>query len=190
MSVRFGEDGAQKSYPDLARLTPLPSADNPFFVFLGVKADQKTAVFLVSSDAVATGDGTCKPSASVCQEIELKKGDVEFFDLGSGTAGVVQYELELTGIAKVKAATAASAARARARESAAGRDFLRQLAVQDPAALAGWDYSRSLGVLVAKDPAVHVDAANLPSSVAKAAAGPAAEQTTSTVPTVPASPQP
>ena len=60
--LRFGQADSMKTLRDVARLTPLPSASNPFFVFLGVKEDGKTLVFLVSSDAKATGDGTCKPS--------------------------------------------------------------------------------------------------------------------------------
>ena len=63
-TLRFGEPGAMRTIKDIARLTPLPSVDNPFFVFLGVKDDGETLVFLVSSDAKATGDGVCRPQAT------------------------------------------------------------------------------------------------------------------------------
>jgi|GEM_PF-552994 len=187
VKLSFGEVGAQKSYDNVARLTPLPSSDNPFFVYLGLADDQKSAVFLINADAVPNGDGHCTPSPSDCQQITLKAGDTEFFDLQSGTAGVVQYQLDLKSIHKYKAATKASAAKAHARESKAGREALRQLVADDPTALSSWDYSKSLGLLVQKDPATTPDVANVPSSIADEAAGAAVGQT-STVLTVPTAP--
>ncbi|MCW2992842.1 MAG: hypothetical protein JWQ18_337 [Conexibacter sp.] len=187
VKLSFGEVGAQKSYDNVARLTPLPSSDNPFFVYLGLADDQKSAVFLINADAVPNGDGHCTPSTADCQQVTLKAGDTEFFDLQSGTAGVVQYQLDLKSIHKYKAATKASAAKAHARESKAGREALRQLVADDPAALSSWDYSKSLGLLVEKDPASTPDVANVPSSIADAAAGAAVGQT-STVLTVPTAP--
>jgi hypothetical protein len=189
VALKFGESGAEKTYADVARLTPLPSSDNPFFVYLGLKDDLKTAIFLVDADAVPSGDGICQPSPEDCEQIELKKGDIEFFDLQSGTAGVVQYQLELTSISRQAAASKASASRAHARESKAGREYLRQLVADNPDALASWDYSKSLGLLVEKDPVAQPDVANVPAPVADAADGQAVEQT-STVLTVPATPAP
>jgi len=181
VALKFGEAGAEKTYNNVARLTPLPSADNPFFVFLGLKSDGKSAVFLVDAGAVPSGDGTCEPDPDNCEQVVLKKGDIEFFELQSGTAGVVQYQLELKSISTGKASTKASAARAHTRESAAGREYIRQLVADDPTALDAWDFSSKLGLLVAKDPVV----ANVPASVADAADGQAPTDT-STVLTVPA----
>lgn len=186
VNLTFGEVGAEKSYRNVARLTPLPSSDNPFFVYLGLTADQKSAIFLVDADAVPNGDGKCQPSADQCEQIELTDGDVEFFDMQSGTAGVVQYQLTLDSIKKVTAATKATAAASHARESKAGREYLRQLVAENPAALDAWDYSKSLGLLISKDPVVTPDVANVPSGVADGASGQAVEST-STVLTVPGS---
>jgi hypothetical protein len=185
VKLKFGEAGAEKTYDNVARLTPLPSSNNPFFVYLGLKDDQKTAIFLVDADSVPTGDGTCKPSKSDCAQIELKPGDMEYFDLQSGTAGVVQYQLELVKVSKGKAATTASAARAHARESRAGREYLRQVVADDPTAISAWDYSSELGLLQERDPEATADVANVPQAVAEAADGQDVEQT-STVLTVPA----
>lgn len=185
VKLSFGEVGAMKSYDNVARLTPLPSSDNPFFVYLGLAEDQKSAIFLINADAVPNGDGSCKPSHDDCQQIVLRAGDTEFFDLQSGTAGVVQYQLDLKSIKKVKATSKASAAKAHARESKAGRETLRELVATEPALLASWDFSKSLGLLVQKDPATTPDVANVPSTVAGAAEGSAVQQT-STVLTVPA----
>ena len=74
---RLDEDPARRR----AAHQPLPVGQTPFFVFLGVKSDGKTLVFLVSSDAKATGDGKCRPSNNNCENIELKVGDTEFFDV-------------------------------------------------------------------------------------------------------------
>jgi hypothetical protein len=185
VKLSFGEVGAMKSYDNVARLTPLPSSDNPFFVYLGLADDQKSAIFLINADAVPNGDGSCKPSHDDCQQIVLRAGDTEFFDLQSGTAGVVQYQLDLKSIKKYKAASKASAAKAHARESKAGRETLRELVATDPTALASWDFSKNLGLLVQKDPATTPDVANVPSTVAGVADGTAVQQT-STVLTVPA----
>jgi hypothetical protein len=186
VDLTFGESGAEKKHANVARLTPLPSSDNPFFVYLGLADDKQSAIFLVDADAVPTGDGKCTPSDDSCEQVALKEGDVEFFDLQSGTAGVVQYSLTLDAIKKVKASTTASAAQAHARESKAGREYLRQLVSDDPTALDGWDYSKSLGLLISKDPQTTPDVANVPSTLAGAADGQAVGST-STVLTVPGS---
>jgi hypothetical protein len=181
ITLKFGEAGAEKTFNNVARLTPLPSADNPFFVFLGLKSDGKSAVFLVDADAVPSGDGVCEPNPDDCEQVVLKAGDTEFFELQSGTAGVVQYQLELKSIKKAKAATKASAARAHTRESKAGREYIRDLVADNPTALDSWGFDSKLGLLVAKEPAV----ANVPADVADAADGqtPADPSTVLTVPT-------
>jgi len=186
VDVTFGESGAEKQYNNVARLTPLPSSDNPFFVFLGVSDDQKSATFLINGDVVPTGDGHCTPTPADCQQITLKPGDLEFFDMQSGTAGVVQYQLELRRIGKAKARTAKAAAKAHARESKAGREVIRDLVAGDPDLLSAWNYDRGQGVLIRKDPASSPDVANVPSEAAQSAAGQAVGNT-STVLTVPGS---
>lgn len=124
VSLRFGEPGAQKTLRDVARLSPLPNAERPFFVFLGVLSGGKKAVFLVSSDATATGDGSCRPSKTNCETVEMEKGDTEFFDLET-ESGIVQYQLDLVTLKRRvpldRAEVAAAQARARARAEAARR---------------------------------------------------------------------
>jgi len=186
VNFQFGEEGAMRSYTNVARLTPLPSSDNPFFVYLGLADDGKSAIFLVDGTAEVSGDGKCRPSADDCQQIALKVGDTEFLDMPSGTAGTVEYTLTLKSIKKSTTATTASAAKARARESKAGREYLRQLVADDPTVLDNWNYSRSLGLLVSKDPVTTPDVANVPGTTAAAADGQGVGST-STVLTVPGS---
>jgi hypothetical protein len=155
VSLRFGEAGNQRTIKDIARLTPLPSSTDPFFVFLGVLADGKTAVFMVSSDAAPTGDGTCRPKLTDCETIQLKAGESEFFDLATGTAGVVQYQLDMLSVSKRRAETVKAAAARHARESKAGRIILRAaVAEKDP----GYRYVASFGVLQQSDLKTAVEA--------------------------------
>jgi hypothetical protein len=127
LSLRFGRAEATqlKTYHDVARLSPLPTADNPFFVYTGVLKDGKTAVFLLSSDATATGDGHCRPSPKSCQTIEVKEGDTEFFDLTVG-GQPVQYQLDVVRVFKKGASSAVAAAAAHGRHSDAGANMLRK----------------------------------------------------------------
>jgi hypothetical protein len=171
VTLRFGEVGDLKTHKNVARLTPLPSSSNPFVVFLGIKADGKTAVFLVSSDAVPSGDGKCRPSTRNCESLELQAGDTELLDLQTGTAGVVQYRLDLRAIDTVMASQA-KASKAHARESSAGREWLRLSVSTDPTLLDGWRFSKRLGVLVERTEADQADdVAHLPAGLAEAAAG-------------------
>lgn len=147
VDLRFGQADSMKTLKDVTRLTPLPSASSPFFVYLGAKGGGKTLVFLVSSDAKATGDGTCKPSKSNCETIELQAGDTEFFDLTTAD-GVQQFQMDIVKIEKSGSGSGSSGKVAR-RASKADRTLLRKVLDGRAAHLMGsyrWDAKR--GVLV------------------------------------------
>jgi hypothetical protein len=148
VDLRFGKDGKLTARDDVARLSPLPSAADPFFVFMGVLADGKTALFLVSSDAESTGDGTCKPSPTDCQRVEMQAGETEFFDVTTPDGAVVQYQLDLVRVARIESDSPAVAAGARSRESGDGRQVLRHAIDTKQVDVDGIAYSRDLGVLV------------------------------------------
>ena len=148
VDLRFGQDGRMSARNDVARLSPLPSAEDPFFVFMGVLADGETALFLVSSDAEATGDGTCKPTPENCERVEMQAGETEFFDVTTPDGAVVQYQLDLVRLARVSSASAAVASAARTRESSDGRTILRQAVDTHQVDVADLAFSRELGVLV------------------------------------------
>jgi hypothetical protein len=151
LTIRFGRaDGQMKTYKDVARLSPLPTADNPFFVFTGVLKDGKTAVFLLSSDATATGDGHCKPSPKSCQTIEVQQGDTEFFDL-TVAGQPVQYQLDVVRVFRKGAKSVAAAAAANERHSVAGAAMLRSAHVNRSSAFkdaAAYRWLPDRGVLV------------------------------------------
>jgi len=152
VDLRFGEPGVtrQKAYDDIARLSALPSADDPLIIFLGVKKDRRTATFLVSSDATATGDGRCRPSATNCATIEMRQGDSTFLeiDLGDGK-GVRQFRLDVEAIAETEAKDAKKAESSRARMSKAGQEYLRAAIESGEIALQGMDYDEEQGTLTA-----------------------------------------
>lgn len=148
VDLRFGRDGSLQSKSDVPRLSPLPSQTDPFFVFLGVSADGKTAMFLVSSDAVATGDGKCVPSPESCDRVDLQAGDTEFFDVATPDGKVTQYQLDVVSVSRQVSANAAVAGAARSRESAAGRKVLREAVETKQVDVSDLAYSRRLGLVI------------------------------------------
>ena len=133
LTVRFGDStsGAQPPRKDVKRLQALPSTEDPVLIYLGVLKDHKTAVFIVDSGIVAQGDGTCRPSRTVCETIHLKAGETEFFDVigddtevGAPSAGA-QYQLDVVKIRKTTTTSAKKASKSLARVSKSGHKIVR-----------------------------------------------------------------
>jgi len=143
VSVRFGLDGGELTTTrDVARLSPLPSATDPFFVYLGVlettaTKKEKRAVFVVTSDAAPNGEGACHPTKNDCESVELTVGQTVYFDYTDATGKVSQYELQLAGIHKTKIKSEAKASAAIARHSVAGTELLRDAATRNVRFAAG-----------------------------------------------------
>ena len=155
VSVRFGVDGgATKTIRDIARLSPLPSVTDPFFVYLGVMetatTHEKRAVFLVSSDATPNGEGSCHPTKNDCESVELAVGQTAFFDYTPPSGTPIQYQLELAGIHKTAVVSDAKASAAFARHSVAGAELLGDAAKRNVRAAAGaraYRYLPAVGLL-------------------------------------------
>jgi hypothetical protein len=130
-------------YANLKRLEPLPSASNPRIVFAGVSSKGDGAIFTNVGEAIIKGEGTCMPSATQCEAINLAVGETEEFDYLEATGQTVTYELKVVGIAK-RQASAAHAARLDRRDRA-GEALLRRLS---PSVLAHLHFSSARGVLV------------------------------------------
>lgn len=143
VSVRFGLDGGELTTTrDVARLSPLPSATDPFFVYLGVLETtatkrEKRAVFVVTSDAAPNGEGACHPTKNDCESVELTVGQTVYFDYTDATGKVSQYELQLAGIHKTEIKSEAKASAAIARHSVAGTELLRDAATRNVRFAAG-----------------------------------------------------
>jgi hypothetical protein len=126
VSLHLGPLGTLTTFKDVARLSPLPSAGKPLFVFTGVLKDGKTAVLLPSS-TVQIGDESdvsCKPSNKSCQKLELKQDDTVFFKI-AGDAQNVQYQLDVVSVHLKRGESANAAAAALDRHSNAGAAMLR-----------------------------------------------------------------
>jgi hypothetical protein len=121
VDVKFGLQGHETVVKSVPRLEPFPSPTNPLVLFLGVKNDRKTVVFLVSSQASPVGQGTCKPSKSHCELLSLKLGQRESFLVVNDRGGADIYNLAVTAIRLIPTAAADVAKAANSRVSAAGR---------------------------------------------------------------------
>ena len=104
MTIR-GPKGV-RSYRSLPKLSLLPSADNPLFVFLGVEDAGTKAVFLVDAKLKSVeGEGTCTPSPAQCATLAMAPGEEHVLanDLGqTWTLRIV--EVRETSVAKAAAA--------------------------------------------------------------------------------------
>jgi hypothetical protein len=131
-TLRFGRTDAPslKTHRDLVRLSPLPSVEDPFVVFLGVLTDHKTAAFLVDATAQPHGEGRCRPSKTNCQTLELHAGDTEILDLTAPDGTSVQYQIELVRVSKVQA-TEAKAAALYLRKDIGGQEVVRTTSEAD-----------------------------------------------------------
>jgi hypothetical protein len=140
VTLHLGPLGQLTTYKDVARLSPLPSAAKPLFVFTGVLSDGKTAVLLPSS-TVQIGeesDVTCKPSNKSCQKLEVQQDDTIFFKLAGDTAGT-QYQLDVVSVHLKKGESAKAAAAAVGRHSNAGAAMLRDAHVYGSSEYKGAD---------------------------------------------------
>ena len=123
IAVRFGSSTSSRPVTDVKRLKALPSVAEPVLIYLGLRKDQKTAVFLADAGTVVQGDGRCLPSPENCQTVELRQGDTIFVDVETD-AGTQQYQLDFVKVRR-KRAGASTARRARTATAAGGREVLK-----------------------------------------------------------------
>jgi hypothetical protein len=132
------------SYEHLRRQQPLPSSLQPLVVFRGVTAGGKSASFTLVGEAILRGSAACLPSASQCQMIDLKPGQVEELEYVPLEGTPVVYQLQVVSIDAIKA-SASAARRIFHAQSKTGLQFLRDSGLS---ALPGLRYSAEKGVLV------------------------------------------
>jgi hypothetical protein len=103
-----------KTYKDMALDEPLPGKVNPQLVFLGVVLRTgKEALFGLTGAAILHGSGSCQPSATQCQAIDLQVGQSETLEVVEADGSTVTYELKLVSISK----TTSTASTARVRDA-------------------------------------------------------------------------
>jgi hypothetical protein len=126
VSLHLGPIGELKTYKDVARLSPLPSAGKPLFIFTGVLKDGETAVLLPASTIQVSeeSDVECKPSNKSCQRLEVSEDDTVFFTI-AGDATAVQYQLDVISVRLKSGGSAKATAAALKRHSKFGAATVR-----------------------------------------------------------------
>ncbi|MGZ4243441.1 MAG: hypothetical protein ACXVSE_04035 [Solirubrobacteraceae bacterium] len=89
VSVRFGKDLGVPVRSNIARLTALPSAQQPEVMFMGVMSNGGAAVFALRQGVGHTGPGWCHPDHALCSAIVLKAGQTEDLTI-PGADGTLQ----------------------------------------------------------------------------------------------------
>ena len=109
---------------ELRARTQLPSASDPRIVFTGVHGSPFEAVFALTAEVIPkpTSQGTCVPSTSQCESIELAAGKSEQLEYLEPTGQSVVYELKVISIARPKAPPPRGS-RAGATTTTAGRPY-------------------------------------------------------------------
>jgi hypothetical protein len=100
--VQFGQLDDLHRYATVQRLGFIPSRQEPLIMYLGVRADRETAVFMVDSRLSQGGEGTCVPKDTLCTFLELSLSpahDEHHFMDADGT----EYLLRLRGLTRTTA---------------------------------------------------------------------------------------
>ena len=121
VDVRFGKvDNLDKKNVEPFRA--LPSSEDPVVVFMGVKTDGKTAVFLVSSASGTTGEGNCEPD-DTCTFLYMKEDQQQSFEAVDANDQVVNYALKILkiNVEETEAPQSSSSSSSRAARRAARR---------------------------------------------------------------------
>jgi hypothetical protein len=153
LTVRFGDADASGSPPDatLRRLDPLPDADAPLLVYLGLSQDGRSAIFLVDASASVEGDGRCDPTPTSCETLALRAGETEFLDVKNAddpNAAAQHFELDVVAIHRGRTRSRAASRRV----SVAGRKAVAaRIGAHGPLR---WTYDPATGRLRPRSPAV------------------------------------
>jgi hypothetical protein len=77
------EMGAPTKHEKVKPYTPLPGVKAPVVTYLGIGAEAKTALLMVSRDVTALfGDGKCVSGTESCELLEVETGIPETFEYG------------------------------------------------------------------------------------------------------------
>jgi hypothetical protein len=134
---------------DVVRLAPLPAAQSPEVIYLGVLKGGKKAAFLFTNTIAVSSKSaaglTCLPSTSACQIIELSPGQGMSLYPTSNSALIATFSFELVSIGAKSYSSAAAATRARDAVSTAGQTLLP---LSNSSELSTLTFSDKLGALV------------------------------------------
>jgi hypothetical protein len=145
LAITNSKGGIDTTDP-LTRLSPIPSAQQPLLVELGVARGGDRVLFAVQPNAVPTGPGVCTPGPIDCEILSLRQDQTEQLSTRQGSIGSTQVALfAITSISATDYPSAAAAGRARRASSAAGRAVLNN---SNSPTLALFQYEPSVGSVV------------------------------------------
>jgi hypothetical protein len=99
IDVVVGRAGEAKPQEDVKPLSLLPGKGSPVLIYFGANVQADAAVFSVSSDVVASsGDGTCLPSAKVCEFLQLGVGEERTLEYAPDGPGGGRFVIRLKDI--------------------------------------------------------------------------------------------
>jgi hypothetical protein len=128
LSVRWGTTGEEALEKlEVERLDPLPTADEPLLVYLGLTDDGRSAVFMLDAGVTVDGDGRCRPDPDDCQTVELAAGETGFIEIAGEDGQKTQYQLDVVKIHGRRAASTRTPEKTAAVEARATRRALRSL---------------------------------------------------------------
>jgi hypothetical protein len=138
---------------NVVRLAPLPAAQSPELIYLGVLSGGKKAAFLftnaVKVSAQAGSSLTCLPSNDDCQIVELSPGQGMSLAPTSNTALIATFTFELMSISAQTFPSAGDALAARDAVSTTGQALLP---LSTSTALETLRFDDKVGALVKQSP--------------------------------------
>ncbi len=131
---------------NVVRLAPLPAAQSPEVVFLGVLKGGKKAVFLFANPVKFSGTSgeTCLPSPAACQIIELGPGQGMKLAPASNTALIATFTFAVGSIGAKTYSSASAALGARNATSSSGQTLLPLIGSTE---LADFHFDSAIGAL-------------------------------------------
>jgi hypothetical protein len=116
--------GGLDSLHPLERLSPLPSAQQPLVVELGVLKGGSRVLFAVQPGTVVSGKGTCIPGRIDCEILSLAQGQTERLSVQTSDGVVPVAMFAVTGITATKHPSRRAAMKIRTQVSRTGRRVL------------------------------------------------------------------
>jgi hypothetical protein len=139
---------------NVVRLAPLPAAQSPEVIYLGVLKGGKKAAFLFTNSVKVSGQSgagalTCLPSAADCQIVELSPGQGMKLAPTSNTALIATFTFQLMSISATSFPSADAAKQARDAVSSAGQTLIP---LSNSTELATLRFDDKIGALVHQAP--------------------------------------
>lgn len=144
VTVAVKDASGSRTYPNVERLSLLPSPGLPELIYLGVLKGGRGVAFLHTARAAFAGPGICVPSNANCQVLVVRPGVAVRVTLPDSGFGSTTFSFAVTGVSVERHRSAARARKARRQEYGAGRQLMQLLGIP---ALSGFVYTIKDGAI-------------------------------------------